>query len=147
MSFRVHTTEKRGVLDASFLVAWAPDPGADRIIECDPLDAKGGSLVDVITTGLLLVFLKSHTPRKRPILMLDEPGKYLDSEKRTRYGHWLTKISRDLGVQVIMITHDVELRQIADRLFQLSLDGRNAVQVKVEDAEASDFDGFEGGRA
>lgn len=131
MSFHVEITEKRGALDAEFQIWWSID---GKMIAANPLDAKGGSLIDVITTGLMIVFLKTFRPKKRPILFLDEPGKFLDSERRARYGRWLVKISHDLETQIVMITHDEELKAIADRTFKLRQDAKAEVQVEMTDA-------------
>jgi DNA repair exonuclease SbcCD ATPase subunit len=131
LSFGVNVVERRSALEADFVVRFEVN---GEMTEVDPLDAKGGSLVDVITTALRLVFLKSHRPQKRQILVLDEPGKFLDHERRMRFGTWLAKISHDLGVQLIIITHDEELMAVADRTFELRPGGSAGVKVKVIDA-------------
>ena len=139
MEFKIDIHEKRSVLQAEFMVAWDTPKGR---AEQDPLVAKGGSVVDVVTTGLRLVFLKSHQPAKRPILMLDEPGKYLDVDRRERYGNWIAQISHQLGIQVVMVTHDPELKAIADRTFLLRPDPKNGVVVTTIDGNLRSLEGY-----
>jgi DNA repair exonuclease SbcCD ATPase subunit len=130
MEFKVEITEKRSILHADFLVCF--DVKGKRV-EADPLEAKGGSIVDVVTTGLILVFLTTYRPKKRQVLFLDEPGKYLDHDRRMRYGQWLARISHDLKVQLTIITHDEELKAIADKLFELR-PGKDGVTVNTKEA-------------
>lgn len=139
MNFKIDIREKRAVLQAEFFVAWEEN---GHRIERDPLVAKGGSIVDVVTTGLRLVFLKSNQPAKRPILFLDEPGKFLDSERRARYGQWIYQISHELGIQVVMITHDEELKAVADRMFRLRPDPKKGVTVETSDPTERNLDGY-----
>jgi len=67
----------------------------------------GGGVLDVISFCLRLglVLLKGYSP----ILILDEPFRYLSRDLRPKVRTLLERLSDELNVQIIMITHDPEL--------------------------------------
>lgn len=81
----------------------------------DPMDSSGGGVVDVIAFALRVVaWSLSNTA---PVLILDEPMKWVSAGKRHICGELLRSVSDRLGLQIIMVTHDPELVQRADRIF------------------------------
>lgn len=130
--FVVRVQEKRSVLTADFFIR---DLINGQWMEKDPLYYDGGSVVDVVTAALHLVFLKKYRPLRRQILVLDEPGRMLDPVKRERYARWLRRVSHEMGVQLIIVTHDPELKAVADRRIQLYPHPDLGVRVQVEDKE------------
>lgn len=73
--------------------------------EIDPLTASGGGVVDVASFALRLACLVLSRPRRRLFLCLDEPLKHLSAEYREKMGEMVLKLSRKLGVQILMVTH------------------------------------------
>lgn len=135
LGFKIQTkTSARSGLEAEYLVQWEQD---GKMIEVDPMEAKGGSLIDVISTALKIIFLHTYKPRKRQVLWLDEPGKFIDKENRTRYAKWLHTLSHEFGVQINIITHEDEIIDSGDRIFRLFQDVNRIVQVSVEEGKAS----------
>ncbi len=65
------------------------------------------------------------------LLILDEPTPYLDEERRRRLvdimGRYLRKIP-----QVIVVSHDEELKDAADRVIRVSLENGVSVVKEVE---------------
>lgn len=82
----------------------------------DPEDDVHGGLIDVISIALRIVMWSLETPRSRPIIILDEPGKNMGS-LIPLFGQILQEISHDLKFQLIIITHEDELIDIADRAY------------------------------
>lgn len=128
--FKVEMKERRSNLEADFLVEFETENGRVRD---DPLDAKGGSVVDIVTSALLVSLLSIYPPYKRQTLWMDEPGKWLDRSRRKRFSHWLDKVSKDLGIQLVIITHDEELVEIGDKIFELA-PGKKGVEVHISEA-------------
>lgn len=65
------------------------------------LDAAGGGVVDVISFALRTCCLLLS--KKRPVLFLDEPFKFIRGEARDRLGELLNLLSVQSHVQIIMV--------------------------------------------
>ena len=76
----------------------------------DPLTQSGGGILDVAAFGLRLsAVLLSQVNRKRRILILDEPFRFLSVEYRPKIRDLITQLSEELDFQFIMVTHAQEL--------------------------------------
>lgn len=75
----------------------------------DPVDSCGGGVVDVAAFALRLACLMLMHPPRRRLLVLDEPFKHLSREYRPRVAALLQTLTREMGVQIIMVTHDPAL--------------------------------------
>lgn len=75
----------------------------------DPITASGGGAVDVASFALRVSLWSLKKPRSRPILVLDEPFKYVSSNYRQRTSEMLKMISEKLSLQILMVTHSEEL--------------------------------------
>jgi len=84
-------------------------------------DDFGGGIIDVISIAMRIVLWSLEKPRSRNVIILDEPGKNLGS-LITLFGSMLQEISHKLGFQIIIITHDDELKDIADRAYLITHD-------------------------
>uniref|UniRef100_A0A6M3JY58 Putative ATPase domain containing protein n=1 Tax=viral metagenome TaxID=1070528 RepID=A0A6M3JY58_9ZZZZ len=78
--------------------------------EIDPMTASGGGVVDVGSFAMRLASLLLSKPRKRRLLILDEPFKFVSEEYRERVRGLLESLSKDFDVQVILVTHIEELQ-------------------------------------
>lgn len=83
--------------------------------EIDPLDNTGGGLADVLETVLRIATLIISGNRRT--LILDEPGKFVSVDLRDLYYEILKKLSSEVGIQVIMVTHDPACVAIADKVY------------------------------
>uniref|UniRef100_A0A6M3L5T6 Putative ATPase domain containing protein n=1 Tax=viral metagenome TaxID=1070528 RepID=A0A6M3L5T6_9ZZZZ len=88
-----------------------------------PKEDQGGGLLDVISLALRIVLWSMEKPRSRNIFILDEPGKWT-GVLIVKFGEMLKEISKELGLQILMVTHDSELVEIADRAWKVIHDGR-----------------------
>jgi DNA repair exonuclease SbcCD ATPase subunit len=97
----------------------------------DPYD-KGGGVKDIISVALR--FAAWSLSQLRPVIILDEPFRNLS---RTLYGEeakkkasaLLKELSRELGIQIITVTHDPDLIAEADRIFRVDQDGEEVSTV------------------
>lgn len=101
--FKIHFEQKRGRTEARMVFE------RDGV-EIDPLRASGGGVVDVAAFALRLACLVLSRPRKRLLVVLDEPFKFLSADNRPRVKQLLESLAEDMGVQFIMVTHIDELR-------------------------------------
>ena len=74
-------------------------------VECDPLSAAGGGCVDVAAFALRLACLVLHKPALRPVVVLDEPFRFVSPHYLPRVKNLLETISQEMGVQIIMVTN------------------------------------------
>ena len=102
-SFRVKFTEKRGKTEAELLLVKDGQ-------ELHPLKSTGGGIVDICSFALRLSALMLSTPKKRRFLAMDEPFRHLSRQYRPAIRQLLQSLSRELSVQMILVTHADELR-------------------------------------
>lgn len=91
----------------------------DTLIE--PLDASGYGAIDVASFALRIASWTMQTPRTRPIIILDEPFKFLSIDKQEQASEMIRQLSRKLGLQFIIVTHEQVLTQYADKIFETKI--------------------------
>jgi len=90
-------------------------------IEYCPKDDMGGSLLDPIGFALRVVLHQFQVHPARAMFLLDEPMKNLGhGELLDQAGQMLIEISHSLNLQLIIITHEPELIDVADYAWQVS---------------------------
>ena len=107
-----------------------------------PLKASGGGPIDIASFALRVGSWSLARPRSRPIMIVDEPFKWIDKKKisgsdmTTMHlaGQMLKDITKPppdgLGLQIIMISHIDELISCADRIFETSIDKNGITTIK-----------------
>jgi len=108
--FKINFEQKRGKTEASLLFE------RDGL-EVDPLTASGGGVVDVAAFALRLSCLMLAKPPLRRILFLDEPFKFVSEDYRGNVKMMLEQLSKEMGIQLIMVTHIPEL--VTGKVIQL----------------------------
>lgn len=101
---------KRGRTEAEFLFELDGET-------VNPKYGSGGGVKDVAALALRLAVWSLRGGRTRPLIVLDEPFKNPSKGYRPKVAKLLKRLSRDLGLQIIMVTHDEELIEHADKVF------------------------------
>lgn len=83
--------------------------------EIAPQDACGGSLTDIISFGLRLAVWSLGS--SDGVILMDEPFKFLDTQRQETITKLLKELSKQLKVQLIIISHRKEVQEAADKLF------------------------------
>jgi len=83
-----------------------------------PTESNGGGLVDLVAFSLRLV--SWSLSQTAPIILLDEPFKWLSVDLRPLAGEMMRALSEKLGLQIIMVTHDEAMIDISDRVFKVT---------------------------
>ena len=91
----------------------------DNLIK--PLEASGGGPVDVASFALRVGSWSLAQPRSRACLCLDEPFKWISRDRMPLAGQMLREISKQLGLQIIMISHIPELISCADQIINVKI--------------------------
>jgi DNA repair protein SbcC/Rad50 len=84
-----------------------------------PMDAVGGGVVDVAAFALRVALWSLRKPRPSPVMILDEPFRFLSRDLQARACQMLREISGKLGIQFLIVTHEEELMGAADRVFRV----------------------------
>lgn len=101
-TFEIFFEEKRGKTEAR--LAFVRDG-----IEYDPVTAAGGGVCDVAAFGLRLAALVLSRPRRRRLLVLDEPFRMISRNYAPAVRELLEDLSAELDLQIVMVTHDPAL--------------------------------------
>lgn len=105
----------------------------------DPMASCGGGAVDVAAFALRVALWTITRPRTRPVMILDEPFRFLSRDLKPLAGGFLRELSAELGLQFIIVTHDQAIVEAADRVFRVTKgdDGVSTVEMeKQEEGES-----------
>ena len=94
------------------------------------LDAAGGGVVDVISFALRTCCLLLS--KKRPVLFLDEPFKFIRGEARDRLGELLNLLSVQSHVQIIMVADVAGAPIEGAKRFRIGIEGGVSRLLPVE---------------
>jgi DNA repair ATPase RecN len=100
----------------------------------DPMNASGGGVLDVVCFALRLACYTLET-NSNNVIVFDEPFRFLSADLRESACEIISKLSNQLNIQIIIVTHISEFVGIADKVFVVSKDsnGKSKVIVKKGD--------------
>ena len=87
----------------------------------DPLTASGVGAVDVAAFALRIASWSMQTPHSNNVIILDEPFRFLSENYQELAGNMLKEISKKLGIQFLIISHNITLASCADKTFNISI--------------------------
>jgi DNA repair exonuclease SbcCD ATPase subunit len=90
-------------------------------LRIDPLSASGVGAIDVASFALRIASWSMAVKRTRPVIILDEPFRYLSENYQPLASAMLKEVSQKLGIQFIIVTHEMVLAEHADKVFQVSI--------------------------
>jgi len=93
-------------------------------IEINPYEECGGGVVDVACFALRIALWSLENPRKAPIMILDEPGKFISRDLQPKFSALIKEISKELGIQFIIVSHDSAIIDSADKIFKVKKIGK-----------------------
>lgn len=120
MEFRIEMNEVRGRTEAEFYVI---SEFNGEIIKTKPQEARGGGVVDIISLAIRLAMLQCSSLEIAGPIILDEPAKHVSDEYITHVAEFLKQSSAMFKKQIIMVTHNRHLGEIADKAFRVELKG------------------------
>lgn len=88
-----------------------------------PQDSRGGGIVDIISLALRIALITTIQPRVEGPLILDEPGKHVSKDYVVPMVQFLQLISETYGRQIILVTHNNDLTESANRVYEVRLNG------------------------
>lgn len=117
-------------------------------VECiqKPEDANGGGFVDIISVAAKYAYLEIFNDPKimSGTLLYDEPGKMISEQMSIKFAEYIKFLGNHYGRQTIMVTHNDNLSNVADKTFVVRKD-RNGISTATEQfATTVSFDDVEG---
>ncbi|AGB41539.1 hypothetical protein Halha_1601 [Halobacteroides halobius DSM 5150] len=119
-SFEIEIEKKRNSFSAEFYVV---SQAGEQEIKNIPQDARGGGVVDVVSLGLRVAILETlQRPKIGGPLVLDEPAKHVSEEYIVDVAKFLKTVNDRFQRQIITVTHQQHLSQIADQAFKVKME-------------------------
>jgi len=110
--FKLDFIEKRGKTEAELY--FLKDD-----IKIDPLTASGGGVIDIASMALRIALWSLG--RKNNTIILDEPAKFVSKNYVNKVIEMLKMLSEKLNLQMIIVTHIEELKEKADKIFNVKI--------------------------
>lgn len=86
--------------------------------EFQPLNSCGYGAADVASLALRVSY--HSLGNSRPVIILDEPLKYLSVDLMDKASELIKSLSKELGLQFIIVTHSSGLSECADKTFRVT---------------------------
>lgn len=86
--------------------------------EFKPVESSGGGPLDIASFALRVAFWCIQS--NRSTIILDEPFKFLSVDLQPKAGELLKRLSEELGIQFIVITHLTELLPYGDKVIKIN---------------------------
>jgi DNA repair exonuclease SbcCD ATPase subunit len=87
----------------------------------DPLTASGVGAVDVASFALRIASWSMMQPRTNNTIILDEPFRFLSKNYQEQASLMLKEISKKLGLQIILVSHEEALTENVDKVFNVGI--------------------------
>jgi DNA repair exonuclease SbcCD ATPase subunit len=93
----------------------------DRKTGCKikPMDAMGGGIVDISSFALRVALWSLKTGKKNNTIILDEPMRFLSKDLQPKGAEMIKKLSEKLNIQFIIVTHNSEIVEYSDKVFEV----------------------------
>lgn len=128
LSFHIIQSIKGKSANVDFMIRTTL-PG--QVIETGVIDARGGGLAAIV--GFLLrltVMLLKDGQRKDNLLVLDETFAHVSAEYLEPLGQFLREVIDKTGIQIIMVTHQPQLGEFADAIYNFHTEGGKTIVDK-----------------
>lgn len=86
----------------------------------EPLDSSGYGAVDIASLALRIASWSMQVPRKRNVILMDEPLRFLSEDKQEKASQMIKELSDKLNLQFVIVTHNPTLTEFADRAFRVA---------------------------
>jgi DNA repair exonuclease SbcCD ATPase subunit len=127
LTFKMELGTERGQPDLKFFVV---DSLTGK--EMDVLESMGGGIADLVSFALRISLLLKWQPKLERVLIVDEALKFVSVQDQELAGEFVRKLSEQLGLQIIFISHSKTLAEKAHRTFELTKEnGISKVEEKT----------------
>ena len=96
----------------------------------DILNGYGGGLKQIISFALR-VAVWSLDKEASPVILLDEPMTFVSEGMRQMSADLITTLSKDLGIQFIVVSHEQEILNAGTRTYKVTQDSNGVSHTKL----------------
>lgn len=96
--------------------------------DIDPLDDSGGGVVDLASFALRIAAWSLG--KTDSVIILDEPFRFLSKDLQPQAAEIMKQISEKLKLQFIMVTHNKDIVDCSDRVFEVAKDGEGVSYIR-----------------
>jgi len=114
LTFKMELGTERGQPDLKFFVVDSLT-GKDM----DVLESCGGGIADLVSFALRVSLLLKWRPSLERVLICDEQLKFVSVQDQELAGEFIRKLSEQLGLQIIFISHSKTLAEKAHKTFEV----------------------------
>lgn len=118
LSFHIIQDVKARRAEVNFVIHTALPNG--RVVSTDVMDARGGGVAATVGFLLRLVVMLLGDADKTNLIVLDETFAHVSEEYVPAVGEFLRKIVDKTNVRILMVTHQPEFAEFADRVYRVS---------------------------
>ena len=115
LEFKMELGTERGQPDLKFFVV---DGLTGK--EMDVLESCGGGIADLVSFALRVSLLLKWRPPLERVLICDEQLKFVSVQDQELAGEFIRKLSEQLGLQIIFISHSKTLVEKAHKTFEIT---------------------------
>ena len=115
LEFRMILGVERGQSDLKFVLY-----DAVTQTEMSILDSCGGGVADLVSFALRISLLLKWRPSLERVLICDEQLKFVSVQDQELAGEFIRKLSEQLGLQIIFISHSKTLAEKAHKTFEVT---------------------------
>jgi DNA repair exonuclease SbcCD ATPase subunit len=95
-----------------------------------PIDQSGGGAVDIASfASRIALWSLGDTDN---VLVFDEPFKFVSREYQLKVGELLKKLSDQLGLQILMVSHNSNFIQQSDNIIEIYKDNTVSKQRRID---------------
>jgi DNA repair exonuclease SbcCD ATPase subunit len=97
-----------------------------------PSEEMGGGILDIISFAFRIVLWSLKSPRSRSLFILDEPMKFVGKDELLQRAVMMIKeISERMGLQFVIVTHEPQIAEIADKAYGIIHNGEHSVLTDI----------------
>lgn len=94
-------------------------------------NALAGGVIDIVGFALRVTLLMWHTPRPRKVFIADEPFRHVSNTHLPAVAGMLATLAEATGIQFIIVSHEPELAESADRVIRVERDDGQSIVREV----------------
>ena len=125
LEFRMVLGVERGQPDLKFVLY-----DAVTQTEMSILDSCGGGVADLVAFSIRISFLLKWAPKLEKILIVDEALKFVSIQDQELAGEFIRKLSEQLDLQIIFISHSKILAEKSHKCFEVTKDQNGISKVE-----------------
>lgn len=128
--FEIEFIESRGRTEAEFYII---SEYSEQSVKTLPQDSRGGGVVDVVSIALRVAMLEFGNEVYEGPIIFDEPFKHLSDDYINRAAYFLKHIGLQFDRQILMVTHNRYLSEIADVSFLIeNINGTSLIKKQYK---------------